>query len=97
MCVRTHVLFNSYLMYVNHFNIFFIPEVCSVTYTLLYIKEDYAVSLYREEDYAASWNRSSSWAVVQIRLFAHRYGDGLEAQIVFRQVDESLVAPVLTP
>ena len=20
MCVRTHVLFNSYLMYVNHFN-----------------------------------------------------------------------------
>ena len=48
-------------------------------------------------DYAASWNRSSSWAVVQIRLFAHRYGDGLEAQIVFRQVDESLVAPVLTP
>ena len=49
MCVRTHVLFNSYLMYVNHFNIFFIPEVCSVTYTLLYIKEDYAVSLYREK------------------------------------------------
>ena len=87
MCVRTHVLFNSYLMYVNHFNIFFIPEVCSVTYTLLYI----------EEDYAASWNRSSPLAVVQIRLFAHRYGDGLEAQIVFRQVDESLVAPVLTP
>ena len=88
MCVRTHVLFNSYLMYVNHFNIFFIPEVCSVPYTLI---------IYREEDYAASWNRSSSWAVVQIRLFAHRYGDGLEAQIVFRQVDESLVAPVLTP
>ena len=50
MCVRTHVLFNSYLMYVNHFNIFFIPEVCSVTYTLLYIEEDYAVSLlYREK------------------------------------------------
>lgn len=22
MCVRTHVLFNSYLMYVNHFNTF---------------------------------------------------------------------------
>ena len=38
MCVRTHVLFNSYLMYVNHFNIFFIPEVCSVPYTLLYIE-----------------------------------------------------------
>lgn len=96
MCVRTHVLFNSYLMYVNHFNIFFIPEVCSVTYTLLYIERRY-----READYVTSggWSRngSSSWAVVQIRLFAHRYGDGLEAQIVFRQVDESLVAPVLTP
>lgn len=37
MCVRTHVLFNSYLMYVNHFNTFFIPEACSVTYTLLYM------------------------------------------------------------
>ena len=96
MCVRTHVLFNSYLMYVNHFNIFFIPEVCSVTYTLLYIERRY-----RETDNVASggWSRngSSSWAVVQIRLFAHRYGDGLEAQIVFRQVDESLVAPVFTP
>ena len=96
MCVRTHVLFNSYLMYVNHFNIFFIPEVCSVTYTLLYIERRY-----RETDNVASggWSRngSSSWVVVQIRLFAHRYGDGLEAQIVFRQVDESLVAPVFTP
>ena len=56
---------------------------------------------YREADYVASggWSRngSSFWSVVQIRLFAHRYGDGLEAQIVFRQVDESLVAPVFTP
>lgn len=38
MCVRTHVLFNSYLMYVNHFNTFFIPRACSVPYTLLYIE-----------------------------------------------------------
>lgn len=88
MCVRTHVLFNSYLMYVTilTFSSYQKSVLCLIPYYI-----------YREEDYAASWNRSSSWAVVQIRLFAHRYGDGLEAQIVFRQVDESLVAPVLTP
>ena len=45
MCVRTHVLFNSYLMYVNHFNTFFIPEACSVTYTLLYIERRFMLSL----------------------------------------------------
>lgn len=28
MCVRTHVLFNSYLMYVNHFNTFLMSEAC---------------------------------------------------------------------
>lgn len=37
MCVRTHVLFNSYLMYVNHFNTFFMSEPCLGAYTLLYI------------------------------------------------------------
>lgn len=37
MCVRTHVLFNSYLMYVNHFNTFLMSEACLGAYTLLYI------------------------------------------------------------
>lgn len=37
MCVRTHVLFNSYLMYVNHFNTFLMSEACWGAYTLLYI------------------------------------------------------------
>ena len=60
MCVRTHVLFNSYLMYVNHFNTFLMFEACLGAYTLLYMPLHY------------------------ICLFAHRYGDGLEAQIVFR-------------
>lgn len=46
MCVRTHVLFNSYLMYVNHFNTFFIPEACSVTYTLLYIERRFMLPYY---------------------------------------------------
>lgn len=54
MCVRTHVLFNSYLMYVNHFNIFLIPEACSVTYTLLY----------REEVYAYLWMMDSARIIV---------------------------------
>lgn len=36
MCVRTHVLFNSYLMYVNHFNTFLMSEACLGAYTLLY-------------------------------------------------------------
>ena len=34
MCVRTHVLFNSYLMYVNHFNTFLMSEACLGAYTL---------------------------------------------------------------
>lgn len=46
MCVRTHVLFNSYLMYVNHFNTFLIPEACSVTYTLLYIRRRFLLPYY---------------------------------------------------
>ena len=46
MCVRTHVLFNSYLMYVNHFNTFLIPEACSVTYTLLYIGRRFMLPYY---------------------------------------------------
>lgn len=46
MCVRTHVLFNSYLMYVNHFNTFIIPEACSVTYTLLYIGRRFMLPYY---------------------------------------------------
>ena len=46
MCVRTHVLFNSYLMYVNHFNIFLILEACSVTYTLLYIGRRFMLPYY---------------------------------------------------
>ncbi len=29
MCVRTHVLFNSYLMYVIHFNTFLMSEACA--------------------------------------------------------------------
>ena len=37
MCVRTHVLFNSYLMYVNHFNTFLMSEACLGAYTLLCI------------------------------------------------------------
>ena len=36
MCVRTHVLFNSYLMYVNHFNTFLMSEASLGAYTLLY-------------------------------------------------------------
>ena len=37
MCVRTHVLFNSYLMYVNHFNTFLMSEAYLGAYTLLYM------------------------------------------------------------
>lgn len=36
MCVRTHVLFNSYLMYVNHFNTFLMSEACLGAYTIIY-------------------------------------------------------------
>ncbi len=41
MCVRTHVLFNSYLMYVNHFNTFLMSEACLGAYTLLYMHLHY--------------------------------------------------------
>ena len=37
MCVRTHVLFNSYLMYVNHFNTSLWLKPAWRAYTLLYI------------------------------------------------------------
>ena len=45
MCVRTHVLFNSYLMYVNHFNTFLMSEACLGAYTLLYIERRFMLSL----------------------------------------------------
>mgnify|MGYP006978700876 FL=1 len=41
MCVRTHMLFNSYLMYVNHFNTFLMSEACLGAYTLLYMPLHY--------------------------------------------------------
>lgn len=65
MCVRTHVLFNSYLMYVNHFNTFIIPEACSVTYTLLYIEgRRFMLLIYREEVYAYLWVMDSARIIV---------------------------------
>ena len=65
MCVRTHVLFNSYLMYVNHFNIFLIPEACSVTYTLLYIGRRFMLPIiYMKEVYAYLWVMDSARIIV---------------------------------
>lgn len=46
MCVRTHVLFNSYLMYVNHFNTSLWQKPAWRAYTLLYIGRRFMLPYY---------------------------------------------------